>query len=1120
MKYVQPKVFDITKHRPAVLLVGNGLNRCAGDDTTWDNAILKLAKDDAILDKIKRLDYSIRATVTADENDEKRWSRYVKLFDNDFKYFDNPLLKNLLKVPFDAVLTTNYTYELENALDGNYPCSDHKEDWACTTAANYISGKQPDSVRLLNTFNRLKNEDGRDVDIWHIHGEVRDPASMILTHEEYGRLVTELVREEENEHNEGEILFDSWQDYFVYGDLYILGQGVDFAEFDLWWMLSRRRREKTGHGRTIYFAPKPFSPKHTGSDTEIVARMLPDDLINNETVKALQERIKELTFENQQLKDNNPRIIEALDQIGVKIDNCGVTLPEWGTKSQEELNLIFRDFYKTAMARITDKILHPLPLDTEILIDYREKAAKNGTKTNKLRLMYQLAKTTVLIPGDKDADGCIHPWLYRYQGEDPFMLMIFSTRDAYDGDIEDLHEITGLKALDLAESTSRAEVIILDPFSLYGDVWLPLRQAEYMRKDPEWLKSYVESADERDLARKKNNINKASEEAHSVSAFISNCIFDGSLEEVWSDIENQGCFNYEMMLHQDEVQWTSPHWAKPGDIIFFSHAQKVRSQITKMLSKLKSVKDSISEERYNRTERELKRALENYDKYGRKIFAIGQVVEETEEIASDDPFYEDPSLYHFQSRNFSCITNIFELKHPVSTDDFKDFISINMFGSITNVFGEKFTQLQKLILEKNKDMGDEIPYYFRKSTPAPIAPVDLNEENWLLLDSGYRSKFTLKHKYQKYYTDYVLKSIGDTKKIDIQCRYSKPGQDDAFMDNVILFDKRRLPVKIFVEDIRTDKDLEILENYCHASEIFISNDKPVCPPKIYTDKVLVIDKKQISVYDSLKQKIRPVQQLDELKTVEDLTALKQKLSAALSSSEITDILPEEQTENVSVQNNEKLVEEPEQYNPAGEPEIVEPLSGYENDIIANTYQGTDYVPAEYPITPIGWAEFCLPSKKSEIAERAVLIVEGEKIVQRDKLIEKLRNSFGVKNSEKVSEAVEKALKFAKIKTTKVKGIPYCWATDIDPKTYTGFRYHESIKRRDDELPLPEIRNAVVRTVMDNGPLDEDELLIRTARTFGYQRLGPNLRSRLSEGIAYAVSDKLIRLDKQKKYELR
>lgn len=185
------------------------------------------------------------------------------------------------------------------------------------------------------------------------------------------------------------------------------------------------------------------------------------------------------------------------------------------------------------------------------------------------------------------------------------------------------------------------------------------------------------------------------------------------------------------------------------------------------------------------------------------------------------------------------------------------------------------------------------------------------------------------------------------------------------------------------------------------------------------------------------------------------------------------------------------------------------------------YQGKLYTLNEYPSTPIGWQEYCQAVNKAEIARRAVLIAESEEVIGRDLLMEKLRSSFGVKNSEKVSEATEKALKAAKIKTTKFKGISYCWASDIDPKTYTGFRYHEEVKRRDDELPLPELRNAVVRTLMDSpSPLDENDLLVQTARSFGYQRLGPNLKARLQEGIAYAVSDKLIRLNKQKKYELR
>lgn len=185
------------------------------------------------------------------------------------------------------------------------------------------------------------------------------------------------------------------------------------------------------------------------------------------------------------------------------------------------------------------------------------------------------------------------------------------------------------------------------------------------------------------------------------------------------------------------------------------------------------------------------------------------------------------------------------------------------------------------------------------------------------------------------------------------------------------------------------------------------------------------------------------------------------------------------------------------------------------------YTGKLYVYTDYPVTNVGWQDYCQPSNKAEIIRRAVLIVEGEGVIERRRLVEKLRYSFGVvKNSEQVTDATEKALKAAKIKTTKVRGIPYCWASAVDPKTYTGYRYHEEVKRNPEDLTLPEMRNAAVRALMDNGPLSEDELLFRISRVFGYQRLGPNLRNRLLEGIEFAVYDKKIRLNRQKKYELR
>ena len=58
MQYAKPRVFDKTKKRPAVLLAGNGLNRCVGNTDTRLNVVLRLTKDDGILDSDKNTNNS------------------------------------------------------------------------------------------------------------------------------------------------------------------------------------------------------------------------------------------------------------------------------------------------------------------------------------------------------------------------------------------------------------------------------------------------------------------------------------------------------------------------------------------------------------------------------------------------------------------------------------------------------------------------------------------------------------------------------------------------------------------------------------------------------------------------------------------------------------------------------------------------------------------------------------------------------------------------------------------------------------------------------------------------------------------------------------------------------
>jgi hypothetical protein len=112
-------------------------------------------------------------------------------------------------------------------------------------------------------------------------------------------------------------------------------------------------------------------------------------------------------------------------------------------------------------------------------------------------------------------------------------------------------------------------------------------------------------------------------------------------------------------------------------------------------------------------------------------------------------------------------------------------------------------------------------------------------------------------------------------------------------------------------------------------------------------------------------------------------------------------------------------------------------------------------------------------------------------------------SFGVNKSTAVLDATEKALKAVKIKTTKQKGIIFCWAPNQDPKAYYGLRV--SNERSGDEICPQELSNAVVYALQLKGELRKDELIKETSVVLGYKRLGKNLEAALAAGVQYARS---------------
>ena len=118
-------VFNLYIRRPQVLLIGNGL--CYANGIPWEELIQKVARDNVDIEKYKKKDakgFHVPNTVltlaTSETEDKVRHEKYKDVF-KDTKYDVDENIEELMTYPFDAVLSTNYTYELEAAFNRKYP---------------------------------------------------------------------------------------------------------------------------------------------------------------------------------------------------------------------------------------------------------------------------------------------------------------------------------------------------------------------------------------------------------------------------------------------------------------------------------------------------------------------------------------------------------------------------------------------------------------------------------------------------------------------------------------------------------------------------------------------------------------------------------------------------------------------------------------------------------------------------------------------------------------------------------------------------------------------------------------------------------------------------------------
>lgn len=169
------------KH-PQVLLLGNGVNLAFGG-TSWSSLMKDIAvRHDFDIDKLTS-PLPLQAILLTNNDIKQAMENHSEKFYGTVGTDEQKeILQDLLSMGFDDILTTNYSYELEEAALGISEVR-HGE----TSKINRIkrlskhTSDHAETQFLLHTYNEVKYRNSINR-IWHIHGESRKPNSMILGH--------------------------------------------------------------------------------------------------------------------------------------------------------------------------------------------------------------------------------------------------------------------------------------------------------------------------------------------------------------------------------------------------------------------------------------------------------------------------------------------------------------------------------------------------------------------------------------------------------------------------------------------------------------------------------------------------------------------------------------------------------------------------------------------------------------------------------------------------------------------------------------------------------------------------------------------------------------------------
>lgn len=198
----------------------------------------------------------------------------------------NTYHKQLMDLPFENILTTNYDYCLDIATNDSFLVF-HKQE------------------HKYNLFRRRETQNQKKI-FWHIHGEIDYKQSLTIGYEHYVGAIQKMrnyltsgidVQKQKTYRSpyirkimNFETDIYSWIDIFLRDEIHIVGLGFDFHEIDLWWLLTYRNRlildKKIQCGKLFYYH---FDKNNIDKKTEAKLALL--ETLDVKIVKILSKSI-------------------------------------------------------------------------------------------------------------------------------------------------------------------------------------------------------------------------------------------------------------------------------------------------------------------------------------------------------------------------------------------------------------------------------------------------------------------------------------------------------------------------------------------------------------------------------------------------------------------------------------------------------------------------------------------------------------------------------------------------------------------------------------------------------------------------------------------------------------